>query len=84
MILNLLFAILFNLNIFYSEILLKLENVFFCSSGVGNGSSFQYSCLGNPMDRGDWQTTVHGVAESAKTERLTLSLSSLLNRGKDA
>ena len=86
MILNLLFAILFNLNSFYSEILLKLENVgfFFCSSGVGNGSPFQYSCLGNPMDRGDWQATVHGVAESAKTERPTLSLSSPLNRGKDA
>ena len=23
-----------------------------------------YSCLGNPMDRGAWQTTVHGVAKS--------------------
>ena len=22
---------------------------------------FQYSCLGNPMDRGPWQATVHGV-----------------------
>ena len=26
-----------------------------------NGSPFQYSCLGNPMDRGAWQATVHGV-----------------------
>ena len=24
----------------------------------------QYSCLGNPMDRGAWQATVHGVAKS--------------------
>ena len=24
--------------------------------------ALQYSCLGNPMDRGAWQTTVHGAA----------------------
>ena len=29
--------------------------------GEGNGIPFQYSCLGNPMDRGAWQATVHGV-----------------------
>ena len=34
------------------------------SPGEGNGNSLQYSCLGNPMDRGAWQATVHGVAES--------------------
>ena len=34
------------------------------SPGVGNDNSFQYSCLENPMDRGPWQTTVHGVAKS--------------------
>jgi len=33
------------------------------SSGVGNGNPFQYSCLGNPMDKGTWQATVHGVTE---------------------
>ena len=33
------------------------------SPGEENGNSFQYSCLGNPMDRGDWQATVHGVAK---------------------
>ena len=32
--------------------------------GVGNGNSLQYSCLENPMDRGAWQATVHGVAKS--------------------
>ena len=32
--------------------------------GVGNGNSLQYSCLGNPMDRGGWRATVHGVAKS--------------------
>ena len=30
----------------------------------GNGYPLQYSCLGNPMDRGDWQLTVQGVAKS--------------------
>ena len=30
----------------------------------GNGNPPQYSCLGNPMDRGAWPATVHGVAES--------------------
>ena len=30
----------------------------------GNGNPLQYACLENPMDRGDWQATVHGVAKS--------------------
>ena len=34
--------------------------------GGGNGNPPQYSCLGNPMDRGVWRATVHGVAESCK------------------
>ena len=32
--------------------------------GEGNGNLLQYSCLENPMDRGTWQATVHGVAKS--------------------
>ena len=32
------------------------------SPGEGNGNPLQYSCLGNPMDRGDWWATVHGVS----------------------
>ena len=32
--------------------------------GERNGSPCQYSCLKNPMDRGAWQATVHGVAKS--------------------
>ena len=32
------------------------------SPGEGNGNSLQYFCLGNPMDRGAWRATVHGVA----------------------
>ena len=34
------------------------------SPGGGNDNPLQYSCLGNPMDRGDWWATVHGVAKS--------------------
>jgi len=32
------------------------------SPGVGHGNPFQYSCLENPMDRGAWKATVHGVS----------------------
>ena len=32
------------------------------SPGEGNGNPLQYSCLENPMDRGAWQATVHGVS----------------------
>ena len=34
------------------------------SPGGGNGNPLWYSCLGNPMDRGAWWATVHGVAKS--------------------
>ena len=34
------------------------------SPGGGHGNPFQYSCLGNPMDRGAWQTTDHRVTKS--------------------
>ena len=34
------------------------------SPGEGNGNPLQHSCLGNPMDRGAWQATVHEVAKS--------------------
>ena len=37
------------------------------SPGKGNGSPFPYSCLGNPMDREAWQSTVHGVIEESDT-----------------
>ena len=33
----------------------------------GNGNPLQYSCLGNPMDRGACWATVHGFAESDMT-----------------
>ena len=34
------------------------------SPGRGNGNTLQYSCLEYSMDRGAWQTTVHGVTRS--------------------
>ena len=32
--------------------------------GEGNGNLLKYSCLENPMDRGAWQASDHGVAKS--------------------
>ena len=37
------------------------------SPGEGKGNPLQYSCLENPMDRGAWQATVHGVAKESDT-----------------
>ena len=34
------------------------------SSGEGNSNTVQYSCLENPVDRGAWQATIHGVTKS--------------------
>ena len=34
------------------------------SPGECNGNPFQYSCLGNPMDKGAWWARVHGAAKS--------------------
>ena len=38
------------------------------SPGEGHGNLPQYSCLENPMDRGAWQATIHGVAGSDTAE----------------
>ena len=45
------------------------------SSGEGNGNPLQNSCQGNPMDRGAWWATVHGVA---KESDMTLWLKQIL------
>ena len=34
------------------------------SPGRGNGNPLQYSCLGDSMNKGAWQATVHGVTKS--------------------
>ena len=41
------------------------------SPGVGNGTPLQYSCPENPMDRGAWWTTVHGVSKELDTTEAT-------------
>ena len=38
------------------------------SPGEGKGYLLQYSCLGNTMDRTDWQATVYRVAKSYTTQ----------------
>ena len=43
------------------------------STGGGHGNPFQYSCLENPLDRGAWQATVHGVSKSqTRLKRLSV------------
>ena len=37
------------------------------SPGGGHSNRLQYSCLGNSMDEGAWQATVHGVAKESDT-----------------
>ena len=38
------------------------------SSGVRNGNPLQYSCWDHPMDKGTWQTTVHGITKSDRKQ----------------
>ena len=38
------------------------------SPGEAHGNPLQYSCLGDPMDRGAWRAAVHRVTESDMTE----------------
>ena len=47
------------------------------SPGGGHGHPLQYSCLKNPMNRGAWQATVCGVAESDMTEQLSTHIKSI-------
>ena len=42
------------------------------SPGGRNGNPLQYSCLGNPVDRGAWRAAVHWVTESDMTDPLSM------------
>ena len=46
--------------------------------GGEHGNPLQYSCLENPVDRGAWRATVHGVAKS-RTRLKRLSTHSLVH-----
>ena len=52
------------------------------SPGERNGNPLQYSCLGNPMDGGAWQATVHGVAKELDTTYQLNNKDSFQDRGK--
>ena len=49
------------------------------SPGGGPGNPLQYSCLENPMDRGAWWPTVHGVTDSDRTEVTEHALTGNIN-----
>ena len=40
------------------------------STGGGNDNAFQYSCLGNPMDRGAWWAIVYRITKQSLGEEL--------------
>ena len=49
------------------------------SPGEGNGNPLHYSCQGNPMNRGVWQDTIHGVKkESDMTQWLNNNITALV------
>ena len=53
-------------------------------SGEGNGNPLQYSCLKNPMDRGAWQASVHGVAKNqTRLSDFTFTSLSCIGDGND-
>jgi len=42
----------------------RIQSILIYNPWGGNGNPLQYSCLENPVDRGAWQVTVHGVTKS--------------------
>ena len=53
------------------------------SPGVGNGNSLYYSCLEDPMDRGAWWATVHGIFQARILERVSISFSKASSQPRD-
>ena len=47
------------------------------SPGGGHGNPLQYSCLENPMDRGAWRATVHGITQSQTLTLVSVLMSDL-------
>ena len=48
------------------SVLCLLFITYYYTIGEENGNSLQYSCLGNPMDGGDWWAIVQGASKSRK------------------
>ena len=48
--------------------------LFFETIGEGNGHPLSYSSLGNLMDRGGWQATIHGAAKELVTKQQQQSI----------
>ena len=59
------------------NILICYDYVF---TGQGNGNPLQYSCLGNPVDRGAWWAAVHGVVQS-RTRLKRVSMHACIGEG---
>ena len=53
------------------------------SPGGGNGNPLQYSCLENPMGRGAWQATVHGISESNTTDHVCKNTCAKATEGRE-
>ena len=53
------------------------------TSGEGNGSPLQYSCLENPVDRGAWWAAVHRVAQT-RTRLRRLSMHACIQKAMAA
>ena len=47
------------------------------SPGEGNSNPLQYSCMGNPMDRGAWWATVHGFTKESQLNAVSQGLVSV-------
>ena len=56
--------LLLNFKSYIIHIISLRKSLLLSSVGEGNGNPLQYSCLENPMDKGAWWATVHGVAKS--------------------
>ena len=56
-------VMLSELHIIYIHICIYVHTHIFIYFGEGNDNPLQYSCLGNPMARGAWWATVHGVTK---------------------
>ena len=53
---------------------LNLQKILYRVKGEGSGNPLQYSCLENPVNRGTWQATVHGVTRVGHNIAITTTI----------